>query len=655
MNKLRFRDYMPIGDGQIPKWVMHTWDAASSNSDKKVLKVVMDATHSGRITNRRVYPGREVKKAMATWTSVDRGGSAGYDKPVLKHHDGHQDPIGRVVGAEFIHIKGGDEFKFDYLKPDKNGPGSGYIRLTTEISDLDSIEKILDGRIQTVSTGQTADRFLCSVCDKEMIPAIMRLFGGGEEDEDGCTHIPGRSYKVKLDSGKKETRLCFGRTIGMEYHEVSPVNFPADRFARIQEASFEDSIEDAGSFDKFEISVCEDPVMFRDFEITNEEGIAYPVVDKKVFQMPKVVSSEPTEAQKHDNIADEEQEIDLLSKAVDGTITEDEADELYDEMMEDFEDAKLSTKQRKGLSSKTFCGPNRSFPVNDCAHYTAALRLIGRYKGSGDKGRIRSCIMRKGKQMGCSGAKKSDAEDLIRSLLEDRTTSVDDILRSDEAQTLIDILNKLEEPCQKTDVGTSNDEERGSAIMKDKDKQETADKQETVDKQETAELSAAELKSLLDTLMDEKQDLTDEVKQVKQDLADRDKTIEEREASIQELQKNLEDSVKESCRVAAQSLVACGVILNRPSVRSVKDQETLETAVEELSGRTLDSLSDSLSDAIIEVLEKIEVKKEDTKGAKDFVKDDRVESKSTVIDDSVEGPKGSFEDVLSKWTNSKMR
>ena len=53
--------------------------------------------------------------------------------------------------------------------------------------------------------------------------------------------------------------------------------------------------------------------------------------------------------------------------------------------------AKLTTKQRKKLKTSTFCGPGRSFPVNDCAHYTAALRLLNRSKfSSSTKARIRS-------------------------------------------------------------------------------------------------------------------------------------------------------------------------------------------------------------------------------------------------------------------------
>lgn len=40
--------------------------------------------------------------------------------------------------------------------------------------------------------------------------------------------------------------------------------------------------------------------------------------------------------------------------------------------------AKLSTSARNKLPSKSFAGPGRSFPIEDKAHATAALRLVGR-------------------------------------------------------------------------------------------------------------------------------------------------------------------------------------------------------------------------------------------------------------------------------------
>lgn len=42
------------------------------------------------------------------------------------------------------------------------------------------------------------------------------------------------------------------------------------------------------------------------------------------------------------------------------------------------------------------------------SHYAAAKRLLGRYKGPGDKSKILACINRKGKALGCPGAKKSN-------------------------------------------------------------------------------------------------------------------------------------------------------------------------------------------------------------------------------------------------------
>lgn len=64
----------------------------------------------------------------------------------------------------------------------------------------------------------------------------------------------------------------------------------------------------------------------------------------------------------------------------------------------------LTAAERNRLKGSTFCGPEKSFPIPDCKHYTAGLRLLSRYKGPGDKERIKSCIMSKGRKMKCTGA-----------------------------------------------------------------------------------------------------------------------------------------------------------------------------------------------------------------------------------------------------------
>jgi hypothetical protein len=56
-------------------------------------------------------------------------------------------------------------------------------------------------------------------------------------------------------------------------------------------------------------------------------------------------------------------------------------------------------------------GPNRSFPVNDCTHYTAALRMLNRSKfSSATKAKIKKCIINKGIKLGCKGAKEKKSE-----------------------------------------------------------------------------------------------------------------------------------------------------------------------------------------------------------------------------------------------------
>jgi hypothetical protein len=92
--------------------------------------------------------------------------------------------------------------------------------------------------------------------------------------------------------------------------------------------------------------------------------------------------------------------IEMDAAVVDGELTQDS-----------IKDAKLSSEQRKKLGSSTFCGPGRSFPVPDCAHVTAARRLIGRAKvTSSTKSKILACVSRKASSLGC-GSKKDAVVD----------------------------------------------------------------------------------------------------------------------------------------------------------------------------------------------------------------------------------------------------
>ena len=72
---------------------------------------------------------------------------------------------------------------------------------------------------------------------------------------------------------------------------------------------------------------------------------------------------------------------------------------------------KLTTKDRKKMSKSTFCGPNRSFPVNDCQHAATAKAYLGRSKFSAStKKKIAACINRRAKALGCKPGKKAKAD-----------------------------------------------------------------------------------------------------------------------------------------------------------------------------------------------------------------------------------------------------
>jgi hypothetical protein len=118
-------------------------------------------------------------------------------------------------------------------------------------------------------------------------------------------------------------------------------------------------------------------------------------------------------------------------------------------------DAKLSTEKREALPAKSFCGPNKSFPVPDCAHVTAARRLIGRAKLSEDqKKAVLACVDRKAKTMGCDGkdsaecnCTEKDAE--LAELTKDYTNALAQI--EGLTNKVIDAVYKVADSLNKTD------------------------------------------------------------------------------------------------------------------------------------------------------------------------------------------------------------
>lgn len=57
--------------------------------------------------------------------------------------------------------------------------------------------------------------------------------------------------------------------------------------------------------------------------------------------------------------------------------------------------AKLSSKQRKALPSKSFAGPDRSYPINDRSHAVNALARVSQHGSPALKARVRAKVKAK--------------------------------------------------------------------------------------------------------------------------------------------------------------------------------------------------------------------------------------------------------------------
>jgi len=117
--------------------------------------------------------------------------------------------------------------------------------------------------------------------------------------------------------------------------------------------------------------------------------------------------------------------------------------------------APLTTKKRKSLPSTSFCGPNRSFPVNDCTRVRAAKVYLNRSRFSkSTKQRIAACINRKAKALGCPGtkpAKAKGAEEKIDKKLQELMDSKE----FESTKKLVD--QSLEESDMELDFGGCED------------------------------------------------------------------------------------------------------------------------------------------------------------------------------------------------------
>jgi len=201
------------------KQIKETYDP-----NAKAIIATIDASHGGYINrNFYYYNPDSMRSGTPTWTKP-------YAKPWILNHYRDSDPVGRVQQARFF----GDS-------------NQGHVQTAVRITDMDAIERVVDGRYLTVSVGQKATQSVtCSICGTDLMSSdrwcghIRGVYYDPEETNDAL-----HNYKpAERDANQT---LCYWIVDGIEYIEGSFVNVPADNdgkeFAGVVEWETTDSLQ----------------------------------------------------------------------------------------------------------------------------------------------------------------------------------------------------------------------------------------------------------------------------------------------------------------------------------------------------------------------------------------------------------------------------
>jgi hypothetical protein len=462
----KFIDYAKITkptDEQLSQWKDNM---AAMPIRHGGLHVVMEATHAGVINrNGRFYIPSRMAEGVGTFRVAEK------PTKIMKHHDLDTDPVGIISGARFVPTIPDDlrdnpdvhalmsssasiqsqlsSFR-NLLRAgiiNRDGwRGLGHIELAGYILDKETMEQVQDGRFDAVSTNfRSPGEAYCDICGQNW---------GAVDFDELCDHFGQETATLEDDDFQYPVMAIPGTH---KYLETSLVALEGDELATIHITdkansnnnktyflpnSFDWEAEDHSNSTIEWKDFKEDIVMaaknkatvLSDAEKKVSETIKKlrpDMADEQLIELSKKISAmydangflpsqEAAELDEDTAILYTIENIETADLQMDDAKIQ-EIENLYQEEFikmaeenlitaEELEDAKLSTAKRKSLSKSTFCGPNRSFPVPDCAHVTAARRLIGRYKGPGDKSAILACVNRKAKALGCNGSK--DNQDL---------------------------------------------------------------------------------------------------------------------------------------------------------------------------------------------------------------------------------------------------
>lgn len=413
----------------------------SIKNDQALLQI--DASHSGIVNgNGMFYSPRKMKDGVVSFTKP-------YKIPILVNHDTNVDPLGRVVKAEYadftksykdnhltalvsavmknrskdeVHNQHAAEL-FKYLR-DKGMlaaygntySGLGATRIYMNVTDWQAVEKIKDGRYDTMSVSFSRGDLWCMDCNNYFT-------------SDACSHSWSDDNVLMPDSHK--------------YMEVSYVNVPADVLAKMSNeqnyhelamATMSDSVSRKMVGDKESniITINTGINSFEDSEVSTDEQIELennteanlqdeddmkpkdkqqepaaatePVVNDGAATEPVVEDKAPTEPATTEPAAATEPVTDTAPA------TEVEKPALFDILNKDsyakavnsfIEAAKEEDKARLSaglidltqLDSLTGVGPENSFIVTNSVQAEIALALLDSHEAkTRDKNKIKKRI-----------------------------------------------------------------------------------------------------------------------------------------------------------------------------------------------------------------------------------------------------------------------
>jgi hypothetical protein len=199
-NRINFEHEVQIVDsnGKALDSIKLLQDLSNKSTNIVALDVEMEATHSGKNHNYCIYYEDSMEKDAESFMNP-------FHKPMLKNHDDHSEPLGRIISS--------------CTGPSQLTDERSAIHLTARVTDQDAIPKFLDKRYGTVSIGGSMGTVTCNICGKTILKDGKFHF---------CGHWKGETYK---------DQVCYWGARDIEYHEVSVVNNPADDFAQIMKVT----------------------------------------------------------------------------------------------------------------------------------------------------------------------------------------------------------------------------------------------------------------------------------------------------------------------------------------------------------------------------------------------------------------------------------